>query len=273
MQWQQTSLLIKASDLVIRNVKSIESPTFFASVSKQNSFRIVCYLYVQRFFLTITMIFIWMIGLKIINPFNLLSVYYQQSKTHGTSHAVIGKICSQPDERDRAPLLAASAAPSGDWLQALPISSYGVCLDHESARVAVGLRLSACVGVQYRYLCGTVVDCQGTHGLLCKKSSAKIARHSYINDIIHRAFVRVKIASLKEQVGLSPTDGMRPDGLTLVSWQVGKNLVCDVTVTDTLANSYLTSTSITAGSAADLAASHKEDKYIDMATARIFVSK
>ena len=49
------------------------------------------------------------------------------------------------------------------------------------------------------------------------------------------------------------------DGLNLVSWQVGKNLVFDFTVADMLANSYLTSTSITGCSAVDLAASRKED--------------
>ena len=36
-------------------------------------------------------------------------------------------------------------------------------------------------------------------------------------------------------------------------------------------NSYLTSTSTTAGSAADLAASRKEDKYVNMATTHIFL--
>ena len=39
----------------------------------------------------------------------------------------------------------------------------------------------------------------------------------------------------------SRTDGKHPDGLALVLWQVGKNLVWDVTVAGTLVNSYLTS--------------------------------
>ena len=73
---------------------------------------------------------------------------------------------------------------------------------------------------QHRCLCGTVVDCRGTHELSCSKSSARIARHSYINDIIYRAFVRGKIASVKEPVGLSCTDGKRPDGLTLIPWHL-----------------------------------------------------
>ena len=65
---------------------------------------------------------------------------------------------------------------------------------------------------------------------------------------------------MKEPVGLTRPNGKRPDGLTLVPWQFGKNLVWDVTVADTVANSYFTSASITAGNAADLDASRKEDK-------------
>ena len=39
----------------------------------------------------------------------------------------------------------------------------------------------------------------------------------------------------------SRTDGKHPDSLALALWQVGKNLVWDVTVAGTLVNSYLTS--------------------------------
>ena len=71
----------------------------------------------------------------------------------------------------------------------------------------------------------------------------------------YRALVRAKIASVKEPIGLSRSDGKHLDCLTLVPWQVGNNLVWDVTIADRLANFYLTSTLITAGSAVDLAAS------------------
>ena len=45
----------------------------------------------------------------------------------------------------------------------------------------------------------------------------------------------------------------------------------DVTVVDTLAASYLPSTSITAGSAAEIAATRKELKYTAIATTRTFI--
>ena len=112
--------------------------------------------------------------------------------------------------------------------------------------MAVGLRLGTNLCDQHRCPCGTMVNCRDTHGLSCKRSSARIARHSYINDIIHYindiihyindiihyindiihcALVRAKIASVKEPVGLSRTDGKHLYGLTLIPWQVGKNLV------------------------------------------------
>ena len=45
------------------------------------------------------------------------------------------------DNFNRARLLAASASHSGDWLHALPMSTYGLRLDNEAVRVAVDLRL------------------------------------------------------------------------------------------------------------------------------------
>ena len=185
---------------------------------------------------------------------------------------VIDKICSilhasQPDDHNRTRLLAAPAAHSGDWLQVLLISFSGLRLDDEAVRVAAGFRLGTNICDQQRYPCGTVVACRGTHKLSCKKSSARISKHSYINDSIYYALARAKIASVKEPGGLSRTDGKRPDSLTLIPWQVGKNLVWNVTV----ANSYLTSTSVTASSAAELATSRKEVNYVDMTTTHIFL--
>ena len=57
------------------------------------------------------------------------------------------------------------------------------------------------------------------------------------------------------------SDGKRPDDLTLVPWHSGKALCWDVTVTCPLADSYVTGASCEAGSAAELAASRKEETY------------
>jgi hypothetical protein len=47
------------------------------------------------------------------------------------------------------------------------------------------------------------------------------------------------VNSILEPNGLSRDDGKRPDGMTLVSWIKGQPLVWDVTVVDTLADSYV----------------------------------
>ena len=62
-------------------------------------------------------------------------------------------------------------------------------------------------------------------------------------------------------MGLFRTDGKRPDGLTLVPWQSGKALCWDVNLTCPLADSYVDGAAREAGSAAELAAARKEDKY------------
>src|SRR5271163_1365239 len=81
---------------------------------------------------------------------------------------------------------------------------------------------------------------------------------------------RANIPAIKEPAGLLRSDGKRPDGLTQIPWQAGKCLTWDVTIADTLATSYLTSTSRTAGSAPERAAAKKIAKYTDLARTHIF---
>ena len=70
--------------------------------------------------------------------------------------------------------------------------------------------------------------------------------------------------SLKEPAGLLRTDGKRPDGVTQVPWRAGKCITWDVTVADTLAQSYIRSTAAVAGSAAEGAATRKQAKYSNL---------
>ena len=75
---------------------------------------------------------------------------------------------------------------------------------------------------------------------------------------------------MKEPTGLSRSDGKRPDGLTLIPWQNGKALAWEVTVANTLADSYIDASASSAGSAAEMAASRKDAKYADLPTLYIF---
>jgi hypothetical protein len=165
------------------------------------------------------------------------------------------------DPHNKARLLATSAPFSSDWLTALPISSCGLRLDNDAVRIAVGLRLGAPLGEAHTCVCGHAVDVRGIHGLACRRSASRMSRHQIINDLVYRALTRAGIPSVKEPQGLSRTDGKRPDGLTLIPWRSGRCLTWDVTVIDTFADSYLAQTSTVQGSASEIAAERKNDKY------------
>ena len=178
---------------------------------------------------------------------------------------------SLPGRHHQARLLAVSAPHSGDWLHALPISSCGLRLDDEAVRIAVGLRLGAKLCEPHQCPCGAKVGPEGTHGLACRRSAGRTTRHYALNDLVYRALGRANIPAVKEPVGLLRSDGKRPDGLTQIPWQAGKCMTWDVTVTDTLAESYLLATSSTAGAAAEGAADRKELKYQSLALTHSFV--
>ena len=82
---------------------------------------------------------------------------------------------------------------------------------------------------------------------------------------------RANVPAVKEPVGLLRSDGKRPDGLTQIPWQAGKCMTWDVTVTDTLAESYLLATSSAAGAAAEGAADRKVLKYQSLDQTHTFV--
>jgi len=74
---------------------------------------------------------------------------------------------------------------------------------------------------------------------------------------------------MKEPSGLVRSNGKYLDGLTLVPWQSDKPLTWDVTVVHTLADSYVSQTSCSAG-AAELAASRKSAEYANLLQSHFF---
>ena len=274
-QWLQASLPIRAGGLGIRKVSAIASSAFLSSVSSTQllqtdllsrvTFEVKDHFY-DRLLVN------WSTTHHPVQP----PVGNLASKQRSWDQPIVEKtqsslLASQTTPYNRARLLATSAPHSGDWLHALPISSCGLRLDDEAIRVAVGLRLGSNLCEPHDCTCGSLVDCRGSHGLSCRRSSGRSARHSYLNDLIFHALCRAGISSTKEPTGLSRSDGKRPDGLTLIPWQGGKNAIWDVTVTDTLATSYIHSTSVIAGSAAELASSRKEEKYATLSLSHTFI--
>ncbi|KAH0813323.1 hypothetical protein GEV33_009468 [Tenebrio molitor] len=87
---------------------------------------------------------------------------------------------------------------------------------------------------------------------------------SVIFSFTHNGEVIAKIGQktiMTEPNGLSRDDGKRPDGMTLVPWIKGQRLVWDVTVVDTLADSYVLKSSEVSGFAAEMACKRKHSKY------------
>jgi len=149
---------------------------------------------------------------------------------------------SSLNDIDRARILAAAAPHSGDWLHAVPIASCWLRLEDDAIRTAIGFRLGTKVCEPHSCPCGSVVDTLGSHALSCKSNAGKTQRHAFLNDIITRSLVRAGVPSIKEPAGLSRSDGKRPDGITQIPWRTGKSAIWGVTVADTLATSYLSST-------------------------------
>ena len=137
-------------------------------------------------------------------------------------------------------------------------------------RVAVAMRLGLNLCRPHPCHCGADVDAWGYHAFTCKKAQGRIARHQALNDLIARSFQAAGVPVKKEPLGLTPGDDKRPDGLTLIPWSDGKALTWDVTVTTTLAESYIMSSSRSAGAAAEIAAVRKTDKYSQLPSCYTF---
>jgi len=135
-------------------------------------------------------------------------------------------------------------------------------MDNDTFTTAIALRLGASICEEHACAnCSQPVAPNGHHGLSCRYSKGRLSRHGSLNDIIHRSLAAGGIPSTLEPLHLSLADGSRPDGVTTFPWNQGKSLVWDVTCSDTLANSYITTASQEARKVAETAATRKHNKY------------
>jgi hypothetical protein len=165
---------------------------------------------------------------------------------------------------ERARLLASRSPGSGDWLDAMPLSSIGLKLDNASVRIAIALRLGAPIVHLHKCICGTTVTTEGHHGLSCRRGSGRHSRHNQVNEILCRAFTSVGAFATREPHSLCGRSDKRPDGVTQIPWRRGRCLAWDATCPNTFAQSYVQTTSHTAGSAAAGAEAKKQQKYSDL---------
>ena len=172
---------------------------------------------------------------------------------------------------EKARLLAVSSEHSSDYLYALPLASLGLKLDDQSLRISCALRLGSLICHNHKCICGNNVDSSGRHGLSCKLQAGRHQRHSTLNDIVQRALSSAGYPSKLEPTGLSRKDGKRPDGLSLFPFKLGKCLIWDSTVVDTLAASYVDQTARHPGKAAEKAELKKLDQYQELEKEYLFV--
>src|SRR6218665_3499749 len=92
---------------------------------------------------------------------------------------------------------------AGDWPATLPLVACGLGLSNEAVKVAAGFPLGLPLCASHQFYCGEIADQGGHHGLGCRRSMGRAARHTAINDIIWRALSKANIPSSKEPSGFS----------------------------------------------------------------------
>ena len=273
-QWLQASLPVRSGGLGIRRVASLASSAFIASaVSTRDLQEQILQNNAQMpdtAFETCLQTWRENVNAKPV-PAQPSANKQQAWDKPVTEQEFTDLLQRQTNDYDKARLLAAASKHSADWLHAIPITSCGLRLDDDAVRIAVGLRLGTDICEAHTCYCGARVDVRGSHALSCKRSNGRLIRHNNLNDVILRSLTRAGIPATREPHGLLRADGKRPDGLTLTPWREGRCVVWDVTVADTTAASYLPATAVTAGSAAESAATRKETKYADLSNRYLFI--
>ena len=136
-------------------------------------------------------------------------------------------------------------------------------MSNQQLRIATGLRLGSKICERHKCVCGKDVTEEGCHAS-CLKSSGRFSRHSNLNALIKQSLSSTHIPSVLEPRHIYRTNHKRPDGLTLVQWAVGNQLLWDVTVVDSLAPCRIITGSLrNPGTAAAEAEEQKINKYKD----------
>ena len=74
----------------------------------------------------------------------------------------------------KARLQRVNCPDAGDWLNALPSNPLALCLQDDKFGIACGIRLGAPVSTIHRCLCGSTLDYNGTHALVCPRINLKV---------------------------------------------------------------------------------------------------
>ena len=174
-------------------------------------------------------------------------------------------VISRMDDKRSKVFNAHQGKYGSQWLNVVPCKNLGLKLDNQQLRISIGLRFGANICVAHTCHCGKGVERDGLHGLSCTKSADRFSRHATLNSLIKQTLGSLDLPSVLEPRVLYRTDGKRPDGVTMIPWEMGKQLVWDVTVVDALALSRLNQGSLwNPGTTATEAEARKLEKYREL---------
>jgi hypothetical protein len=166
----------------------------------------------------------------------------QKAWTCKSDDKTLNDLLANCTDSERAIFNAYNDKTAAAGLKALPCQNLGFKLNNPQVRIAVAHRLGSVVCRPHTCVCGANVTKLGIHGLSCRNSAGRFARHSMINTIIKRTFVSCGIPAQLEPPGLCRADGKRVDGVTMVTSEKGHCLTWDVTGVDALAPSHIRNT-------------------------------
>jgi len=255
LQWLQASLPVKDGGLGVCRVSLLASSAFLASATATDTLQ-------QQLLLRSSIAGTTDASVSMVRDCRTGPAATKQSTWDRAVTALERNGDQQPEQRHRQSSAADSytSPHSSDWLHTLPLPGCGLRLDDCAIHIVAGLRLGALE--PHQCPCEAPVDARGLHGLSCRGGNGRSARRHSLNDLVWRAMAKADIPALKEPSGLLRTDGKRPGGVTLLPWKQRKCVTWDVTVSDTLAQSYVHETSQTSGAAAEAAAERKRNKYL-----------
>lgn len=269
--WIQATLPVSLGGLGIRQVNDISLPAFLGST--HGSAEIVSHIFHNSDEIQVSHLTESLKAWSIINSSLPSSLHNQHSWDSINASRIVANELNPTNLYDIARLKALQHRESNAWLNAYPSKHIGTFMDNNSLRICTALRLGSVICRQHRCICGTMVDHFGRHGLACQKSAGRHARHCELNKIICQALCSINVPATLEPPGMCRNDGKRPDGLTLTPWSNGMCLVWDATCCDTFADSYVRSSSMSAGRAAESAARYKHDLYSEIENSNyIFVA-
>ena len=121
------------------------------------------------------------------------------------------------------------------WQNVFPCKKLGLKFDDQQLRISICLRLGAQIAVAHTCHRGKRVERDGLHGLSCTKCTGRFSRLSTLNSLVKQTLRSLDLSSMLEPRGQYRTDGKRPDGVTKIACEMGKQLVTDVTLVAALA--------------------------------------